>query len=353
MRRTWLLGIGLALLAAAGTASAQSADTDAGVPTGPSPARYYAGDQARLQLGRSLAASGRPRSLYAAWMLAPLRLELASGKFTYSVEVEGWFTRAVRTGATDPLIAQAAINYCIHANPCDLDVEEARTTLETADVDDVGSQLLLLQLAERRKDRIGAERAWQRAGTATQFRDPLMGLIGLLDEASSEQSWQAVMATNAALVASDQRLSNASDDRLLHLSAAAAMHAPFAVSATLQACKDAGQERVAQCRHLFGVMANSSSIMLAIIGASRMAEIEPAASAKKHWQARVRQLTWLSLEVGKLLGDGSEAAHRVRLVDYMNWVKTQGELPAVERVALAHAVPLQPPAGWQPTQPEI
>jgi len=350
MHRSWILGAGLALLAATNATAAQQVAKDVAAGQ-PSNAQYEAWAQERTQLGRAIAASGRPRSLYAAWLLAPLSVNLGSGKSDYSPEADAWFARAVRTGAGDPLIAQAAIGRCVQDDYCD--VEQARATLETTDVDDIGSQLLLMQLANKRQDPRAADLAWQRAARATQYRDPLMALVGLLDDATADQPVAALAAASQEQGAAGAKSVDVQRYRVEQQFSAAAAHVPFPLREILKRCDAPVGETLAQCRHVLEAMANSGSLLLASIGVARLERLETDTASKAQWQARGRQLQWLSMAGSTLLGSSEPAQSELSLSEYMQLTRTLGELPAIERLVQAHGMPLQPPADWQPISPKI
>lgn len=350
MHRSWILAAGLALLAATNATAAQQVAKDVAAGQ-PSNAQYEAWAQERTQLGRAIAASGRPRSLYAAWLLAPLSVNLGSGKSDYSPEADAWFARAVRTGAGDPLIAQAAIGRCVQDDYCD--VEQARATLETTDVDDIGSQLLLMQLANKRQDPRAADLAWQRAARATQYRDPLMALVGLLDDATADQPVAALAAASQEQGAAGAKPVDVQRYRVEQQFSAAAAHVPFPLREILKRCDAPVGETLVQCRHVLEAMANSASLLLASIGVVRLERLETDAASKAQWQARGRQLQWLSMAGSTLLGSSEPAQSKLSLSEYMQLTRTLGELPAIERLVQAHGMPLQPPADWQPISPKI
>lgn len=347
MHRSWILGAGLALLAATDATAAKDVAAEQ-----PSNAQYEAWAQERTQLGRAIAASGRPRSLYAAWLLAPLSVNLGSGKSDYSPEADAWFARAVQTGAGDPLIAQAAINRCVRDDYCDV-VEQARVTLETADVDDIGSQLLLMQLASKRKDPRAADLAWQRAAGATQYRDPLMALVELLHDATAGRSMAAPASSSQGQGAAGAKPFDVQRYHVEQLFSAAAVHVPFPLRETLKRCEAPGGETMAQCRHVLETMANSASLLLASIGVAQLERLETDSASKAQWQARGRQLQWLSFGVSALIDGSASVQSKLPLSEYMQLTRTLGELPAIKRLAQAHGLPLQPPTDWQPTTPTM
>lgn len=345
MRRPWLMFTGLALMAATAGALAQPAKAEA------TPehmlAQIEASNTARLQLGRELAASGQPRKLYAAWLLAPMSLDLARGKTSYSPEADTWLMRAIRTGSEDPVIAAAAITRCIRVDECN--VEQARATLVAKDANDAGSQLLLMRLAEHRKDPREAERAWQRAAKATRYRDPAATLIGVLDIATRDYPWPL---TDPAQAAEWQRHNSGNyleQERIVSLFGIAAMHFPADLKQAAEACPEntTDAQKREQCRHLFNVMADSSSLLLAGYGASRMAALEQG-PAQAPWLARKRELQWITTEATAILGDETRKVIKVSPTEYARWLAEQGELPAMRRLLAVYGVPVAPPVDWQP-----
>lgn len=345
MRKPWLMFAGVALMAATAGALAQPTETE----TTPEQmlAQIEAINTARLQLGRELAASGQPRKLYAAWLLAPISLDLARGKTSSSPEADSWLARAIRTGSDDPVIAAAAVTRCLQADECE--VEQARATLAAADAGDAGSQLLLMRLAEHRKDPLEAGRAWQRVAKATRYRDPAATLIGVLDVATRDHPWPL---TDPAQAAEWQRHNSGNyleQERTITLFGIAAMHFPAGLKQAAEACPETMTDaaRRAQCRHLFNVMANSSSLLLAGYGASRMAGLEQG-PAQAPWLARKRELQWITTEAAAILGDETSKVTKVSPAEYTRWLAELGELPAMRRLLATYGVPVLPPVDWQP-----
>lgn len=345
MRRPWLMFTGLALMAATGGALAKPTKAEA------TPehmlAQIEASNAARLQFGRELAASGQPRKLYAAWLLAPMSLDLARGKTSYSPEADTWLMRAIRTGSEDPVIAAAAVTRCIRVDECD--VEQARVTLATVDAQDAGSQLLLMRLAEHRKDPIEAERAWQRVAKASRYRDPAATLIGVMDVATRDYPWPLADPAQAAEWERHNSGSYLEQERTVALFSIAAMHFAADLKQATETCPkslpDAAKRE--QCRYLFNVMANSSSLLVAGYGASRMAELEQG-PAKASWSARKRELQWITTGATDIIGDETRKDIKVSPAEYARWLAEQGEVPAMRRLLAAYGVPVTPPVDWQP-----
>ena len=345
MRKPWLMFTHLALMAATAGAVAQPAKAEA------TPehmlAQIEASNALRLQFGRELAASGQPRKLYAAWLLAPMSLDLARGKTSYSPEADTWLMRAIRTGSEDPVIAAAAVTRCIRVDECD--VEQARVTLATADAEDAGSQLLLMHLAEQRKDPIEAERAWQRVAKASRYRDPAATLIGVMDVATRDYPWPLTDPAQAAEWERHNSGSYLEQERTVTLFSIAAMHFPADLKQVMETCPKSVPDAVKreQCRHLFNVMANSSSLLVAGYGASRMAELEQG-PAKASWSARKRELQWIATGATEIIGDETRKSIKVSPAEYTRWLAEQGELPTMRRLLATYGVPATPPVDWQP-----
>ncbi|MEG1680425.1 MAG: hypothetical protein RR326_10045, partial [Stenotrophomonas sp.] len=99
--------------------------------------------------------------------------------------------------------------------------------------------------------------------------------------------------------------------------------------------------------HLFNVMANSSSLLVAGYGVSRMAELEQG-SAQAPWLARKRELQWITTEATDILGDETSKVTKVSPAEYTRWLAELGELAAMRRLLAAYGVPVLPPVDWQP-----
>ena len=206
-----------------------------------------------------------------------------------------------------------------------------------------------MRLAEHRKDPIGAERTWQRVAKASRYRDPAATLIGVMDVATRDYPWPL---TDPAQAAEWQRHNSGSyleQERTVTLFGIAAMHFPADLKQVMETCPKSVPDAVKreQCRHLFNVMANSSSLLVAGYGVSRMTELEQG-SAQAPWLARKRELQWITTGATDILGDETSKVAKVSPAEYTRWLAELGELAAMRRLLAAYGVPVLPPADWQP-----
>ncbi len=312
-------------------------------------AQIEAQNAARLQLARGLAASGVPRKLYAASLLVPLRMDLASRSLQRQPEADAWLEQAIATGSAQPLIAMEAVRRCITQDACTIDA--AVQTLQDTGADDAEVQLLLMRLAEHRKDSAGAALAWQRATRATRYGDSLGQLVGLLDEATGDVAWPVADATRVAEWERNNRGRFADQERAVMLFSIAATTWMPELRAVFDACPKEGAEpeRERQCQKVFTLMADSTSNLLAQAGTQRMLGASVGQPTHAQWEARMRSLAWITDRATGVLGSEQAGAAKVSPAEYMQWIGKDGELPAMRRLLAAHGIAAEPPADWQPT----
>ncbi len=311
-------------------------------------ARIEAQNAARLQLARGLAATGEPRKLYAASLLVPMRMDLASKGLKREPEADAWLAQAIASGSTQPLIAMEAVRRCIGKDACAIDA--AVQTLQGDGAADAGSQLLLKRLAEHRKDAAQAAQAWQRATQATRYVDSLAQLVGLLDEATRDVAWPVSDAARAAEWEQRNGGSYADQERAITLFGIAATVWMPELKTAIDACpKDIGEPvRRQACERVFSLMADSTSNAVAQAGARWMFEASAGTPAQSRWEARRRLLAWISVRASGVLGSEQGTAPKVSPADYMRWIGDDGELPAMRRLLAVHGIAAEPPADWQP-----
>lgn len=354
MRKPWLAMVGLVLLVVSAGAVAQTADA-ALTPEQRVEQREAWGKQRLELVGSSLAKSDQPRTLYAAWLVEPITQAYMRGNITNAPEVDERLLRAYRIGSNDPLIAAAMIDRCIRMDKCD--VEEAVASLRVGDVDNAGSQLLLLRLAEHQKDPAEAHSAWQRVAKAKSYRDPVTATIGLLSDATHDVAWPPSDPAQLEAWLQDPKIHDAEQDRLATVLGIAVNRFPADATQVSEACMPPGlsAEKSQQCRHLLTVMAGSSSLLMARLGAARMAELEVDPVARVEWSARYRELEWIHSAGTYLLGEGAEQTNaKVSVGELVQWLTETGELSATRHLLTLCRVSPHPPADWKvppPTEP--
>lgn len=309
-------------------------------------AQVQAGNEARLQQARMIAASGAPRDLYAAALLVPLQYDMARRQPKRDDLAKAWLARAIETGSDDPLIAAAAVRDCIAGGVCAID--KAVATLQRVGADESGTQLLLMRLAEQRKDADASAQAWQRAVAATHHDDELAGLVGLLEQATRGMPAGTSAAEGQVTSANPTADDNARIVQVFGVAAANWQPQPQLVQTNCRPEAVQQSARMAECRRLFQTLTASPSLMMARFGASWLANNAEAAD-QATWRERRRELTWVVLKaVEASNADQQATTPKVGMADYARWVAAEGELPAMHRLLTAHGISQQPPADWQP-----
>lgn len=312
-------------------------------------ARVKALDQVRLQHARELATSGKPRDLYAAALLAPLQYGWPARKIGGDTEVTDWMLRAIQIGSDDPLIATMAAYECLAQENCSID--KAVDTLQRERADDVGTQLLLMRLAEHGNDAEAAASAWQRAVAASRYVDQTSEMLKVLEPAT--RNLPVVIDTDAGRWGTPANA--ARNQRVALAFALAGMNASTTQLKPLQTqCRsDALQQAVRrdECRRLFHTLANSPSPLM-VSYATAWLSIHSEPQERAGWVQRKQQLAW-TIESAGNLGNTEMAASspKVDIAEYVGWVVADGELPAMRRMMAAHGVSEHPPAGWKPYAP--
>lgn len=330
-KRVWVLTGWVLGLIAAGASAASVTDTDA----------ELAETLQRLKLeaaGNALAASGAPRQLFAAWLLAPITHAYQQGISVHAPQVDDWLTRAQQGDPKEPLIATAVIERCIGTGNCDIDA--ARATLESDDADELGSQLLLVRLAEHQRDAAAVARAWQRAVQARHYRDPLAARVGLLMQATATVAWPTVDAS-----AQDRE-----QDRIGTVLNVAGIPFPAEARQISAQCRvpALADEMRRQCVQVMTLFAGSTSELMVRVGTAAMAELDTDEAARAQWSARYRALEWTRSVASQLLGqDAAAVAGKLSVAQFAGWIAGQGELPAMQRLLSLCGESLQPPADWR------
>ncbi len=355
MRKPWLAMAGLAVLVVSAGAVAQTADAEM-TPEQQHEQREAWGKLKLELVSGVLARSDQPRKLYAAWLLEPITQAYLRGSITNAPEVDERLLRAYRIGSNEPLIAAAMVERCIRTGKCEVD--EAVAALQNGDADNAGSQLLLMRLAEYRKDPVETQKAWERAAQAKSYRDPVTATTGLLAEATEDVAWPPSDPAKLEAWVRDPKSQDTEHERLVTVHWTALNLLPNDARQVSEACMlpELGAEKNQQCRHLLTVLADSNSLTMARLGAARMAALELDEVAKAEWSARYRELEWLHSVSNHLLGESGEKPNaKVSEVELVRlWIE-RGELLMAQHVLTSCGVALRPPADWKvppPTQPD-
>lgn len=337
----------LLLCAITASASAQdAADDQDGVAPEELLVHVQAQNQARTEQARKLAVTGEPLKLYAAAGLAPISLDLQTGRLTPAPEAERWLLEAIAKGSDEPLIAATAVRRCLDGGDCA--VEKAVATLQAEDGAD--AQLLLMRWAQQRGDQAGADQARQRALDAPRYGDQFPSIIRLLDAATTGMAWPVVQPQRALQWQQANNGSYSEHERVVTLfSIAAGMWQPELRTALSMCPADESDiHQRQQCRKLLQRMADSDTMLMAKAGVQRLARFEAQPEAARNLAERVRQLDWLQMRSSTLLNN-NDPAHKATTVEpqvYMRWFGEGGEIPAMRRLLQHQGEPLLPPAGW-------
>lgn len=277
------------------------------------PAGQPAYEAARAQL-LPLLAHGSARQRLAALLMQP--------DFTN----DGWHQAVVglllADGGRDPLLAGQALVACARWKACPREQVLALTAALANE--DARLQLLRIALSEPALH----ESLWEAATQAPLYVDPfevqveaLLAVTEPLATSTQNDYWRVVEAVGVAVAAPA--------DEMRQLD---------------QRCPSASSvdERVLQCRQLALRLAESPTVVTALMGmAVLLRQALPAAEAAR-WGQLQRQLRW-------------QMQLALRLVDaepmYPRQMAEHGERAAMIWLLRQHGLPLNPPPQWQPGQP--
>lgn len=306
---------------------------------------------------RTVAARGTPRDLLIAGWLWP-----RSGD-DVDIQARAWdqsrtWIQAAYDASTgdDPLVDWALLNACPknHAR-CDRD----RLLQRLMAVDEGNAELLLTAYhdAVERKDMASAERYWQAAADATHYRGHFNN-VGLLMAATLRQVPAPPLdLALAAAMGEDFRIGRAvtpqelADMGVMGINAAIAMPSLLPVT---QRCRPQVGELPADarstCKHLYTLMAADTSMLImpavALPQLVRWADTEVERTTARE---RLRQFAWVYENVMQLYQRPAEA--RRLPDDHVDVFLRDGELAAMRHQLQANGIAGEPPAGWQPADP--
>jgi hypothetical protein len=223
---------------------------------------------------------------------------------------------------SDALLAAAALKACAELSECP--VQQVMAVTAALAAGDAGLQLLRLALVEPSQ----REALWEAASNAARFDDGLQA------------------QRRIALAATDSTISSAASEalRTAHVNDLTGIGLPdYWLLATH--CPRANQvtAQVLQCRKLFALLADSTSLPTAMFGTAKMRTqaLDPAQA--QQWAQRARQLEWL--------GAAAEQLPEQRLSELLQWSAQQGDLQAIAGLLRQRGLPVTPPAGWKKPLP--
>lgn len=275
----------------------------------------YARYQAALGKLLPMMAVGSLRERYAALLLQPG----GAGVWNHHAILQ----LAMADGGRDPELASAGLQACLALEDDCPKEQVLRMTTALAD-EDAAMQLLRLGLVPE----AGREPLWQAASTAPRFDDPMQSRLARL-----------LQATDA--LPRDAGMDSA---RTVHAFAIAAATAAPSAQLLNKRCPAADQvsSQVLQCRQLATLMADSPTLITALIGIAimRRQALDPEQVAE--WNARYRQLQWVAQATAPWVD--VTTGHAQQVARY-------GEVPTLLRLLRAHGLPIHPPPHWQPGMP--
>lgn len=293
-----------------------------------------------------LAASGDPRQLYAAALLVPVALQDADDE--RAAELDGWrqewLDAALRRGADNPLLARAAVARCLSADPCD--ASEAVRTLQEAAQADLAAQLQLMVYGQRHMRTELADQAWQAAARATRYGDGFSEVLALLNAATADVELPPMTPELAVALKQGEDPATPQGVLQVHLFAIAAAHWNPGLKTALDACPDSRMDDdpvlARQCRAVFGLMAESGSLLGSRLGTNKMIGLAADEAGQARWLHRQRELQWLTQQTLAIL------QRQAVPPGYLQWVAEAGEVGAMRQLLAQHGIAPKPAADWSP-----
>ena len=306
---------------------------------------------------RSVAARGTPRDLLVAGWLWPRSGDDADIQARAWAQSGAWI-EAAYTASTgeDPLVDWALLNAC-PKNGVRCDRGRLLQRLMTADPGNAEVLLAAYHDAVERKDTAAAERYWQAAANATHYRGHFSD-VGLLMATTLRQVPVPTLdPALAAAMGEDFGIGRAATPQDMADIAVMAINAAIAIpslSPITQRCRPQVGELPADarstCKRIYTLMAADTSMLITpIIALPHLVRWADTEVERATARERLRQFAWTYENVMQLYRRPATA--RQLPADYVDVFLRDGELAAMRHQLQANGIAGEPPAGWQPADP--
>lgn len=309
---------------------------------------------------RTVAARGDARSLLAAAILWP-RWPDNAGKPDQqpriAQEARAWFDAARSVRPRDALVAWLEASDCVGlSDSCDRD--GALEFLLQTEPDNAAIHILAMAAADRSGAPQMAERHWQAAASSTTHDPHALKVSQLLYAAMEDavlppltpalaRSMGQSLGSNRDATPEDLR-----DVGTMAVWAAVAIPAYQTVTrkCSIDALAPLPTQRATQCRRVMTLLAMDQSLMIAqTIGLKKMVELSQGTGEAAAWRERFRQFHWTYENAQRnMMSKGSALPP-----EYLRWVLTEGELPAMRKLLEANGIPPSAPEGWLPDRADL
>lgn len=310
---------------------------------------------------RSVAARGTPRDLLAAGWLWPMETDEASiaerGVFSRP-QAREWI-QAAYDGARgdDVLVHWALLDACAMTNAA-CDKGRLLQRLMAADPGNAEILLTAYQDAIERKDAAAAESYWQAAARGTHYRPRVNELGALMASVLRRAPAPALDPALAAALGEDLGLGRSATASDMADVVVMALNVAVAIP-TLQPVQQRCSARVGQlpadtraaCKRIYALLsADESTLLSPMVALPRLVEWADTEAERTEARGRLRRFAWLY--ENSLRQYGRPAKERRLPVDHLDRVFREGELAAMRYELAREGIAAEPPAGWQPGNPE-
>ena len=256
--------------------------------------------------------------------------------------------RAQTAGPDDALVWWVSAAADCHGANKTCPLPETLQKLESIDGENAAVWTLSLWRAQQAKDAPAARAALASAAQAKRYDDRFGTLIADIYQANG------ILPISAEVLNATGQNVSADGYRLISAAGTAAAVALPGYAAIGAACKDvdvSDTALVADCLAVAQKMELSGSINSQNVGLSLKMALLPAGPDRDAARTRQRALSWQTLRISDL-GDRLAADPAVSRVYTRVLSESGNESAAVLAVLRSQSVALEPPADWQPPQPD-
>lgn len=306
---------------------------------------------------RTVAARGTPRDLLVAGWLWPRSGDEVDIQARAWAQSGAWIEAAYAASTgEDPLVDWALLNAC-PKNGVRCDRGRLLQRLMTADPGNAEVLLAAYHDAVERKDTATAERYWQAAANATHYRGHFSD-VGLLMATTLRQVPVPTLdPALAAAMGEDFGIGRAATAQDMADIAVMAINAAIAIpslSPITQRCRPQVGELPADarstCKRIYTLMAADTSMLITpIIALPHLVRWADTEVERATARERLRRFAWTYENVMQLYRRPATA--RQLPADYVDVFLRDGELAAMRHQLQANGIAGEPPAGWQPADP--
>lgn len=310
---------------------------------------------------RSVAARGAPRDLLAAGWLWPMERDEASiaerGVFSRP-QAREWIQAAYENARDDDALVDWTLLDACAMSGATCDRGRLLQRLLSADPGNAEILLTAYQDAIERKDAAAAESYWQAAARGTHYRPRINELGALMASVLRRARAPALDPALAAALGEDLGLgrgataSDMADVVVMGLNVAIAMPTlqPIQQRCSARVGHLPAETRVA-CKHIYTLLgADESTLLGPLVALPRLIEWADTEEERTEARERLRRFAWLY--ENSLLQYRRPVQARRLPVDHLDRVFRDGELAAMRYQLVREGVVAEPPAGWQPDNPE-